>query len=34
MNIRDGLSYKEAGKDGVKGEAVDLCICALDMLAL
>ncbi|QBO61929.1 hypothetical protein G17_00440 [Escherichia phage vB_EcoM_G17] len=34
MNIRDGLSYKEAGKDGVKGEAVDLCICALDMFAL
>lgn len=34
MNIRDGLSYKEAGKDGVKGEAVDLAICALDMFAL
>lgn len=34
MNIRDGLSYKEAGKDGVKGEAVDLAICAMDMFAL
>lgn len=34
MNIRDGLSYKEAGSDGVKGEAVDLAICALDMFAL
>lgn len=34
MNIRDGLSYKEAGKDGVKGEAVDLAICALDIFAL
>lgn len=34
MNIADGLSYKQAGKDGVKGEAVDLAICALDMFAL
>lgn len=34
MNIRDGLSYKTAGSDGVKGEAVDLAICALDMFAL
>lgn len=34
MNIRDGLSYKDPGKDGVKGEAVDLAICALDMFAL
>lgn len=34
MNIADGLSYKEAGKDGVKGEAVDLAICAMDMFAL
>lgn len=34
MNIADGLSYKEAGADGVKGEAVDLAICAMDMFAL
>lgn len=34
MNIADGLSYKSPGKDGVKGEAVDLAICALDMFAL
>lgn len=34
MNIRDGLSYKEAGSDGVAGEAVDLAICAMDMFAL
>lgn len=34
MNIADGMSYKSAGSDGVKGEAVDLAICALDMFAL
>lgn len=34
INISQGLSYKEPGKDGVKGEAVDLAICALDMFAL
>lgn len=34
MNIRDGLSYKEGGSDGVAGEAVDLAICAMDMFAL
>lgn len=34
MNIRDGLSYKDAGSDGVAGEAVDLAICAMDMFAL
>lgn len=34
MNIADGLSYKQAGSDGVKGEAVDLAICAMDMFAL
>lgn len=34
MNIADGLSYKKAGKDGVKGEAVDLAICSMDMFAL
>lgn len=34
INIDQGLSYKEPGKDGVKGEAVDLAICALDMFAL
>lgn len=34
INISQGLSYKEQGKDGIKGEAVDLAICALDMFAL
>lgn len=34
INISQGLSYKEPGKDGIKGEAVDLAICALDMFAL
>lgn len=33
-NIADGLSYKDAGSDGVAGEAVDLAICAMDMFAL
>jgi hypothetical protein len=32
--IETGLSYKEPGKDGVAGEAVDLAICAMDMFAL
>lgn len=32
--IETGLSYKEAGSDGVAGEAVDLAICAMDMFAL
>lgn len=34
VTISQGESYKEPGKDGVKGEAVDLAICALDMFAL
>jgi len=33
-NIANGLSYKDAGSDGVAGEAVDLAICAMDMFAL
>lgn len=32
--IESGFSYKCAGADGVKGEAVDLAICAMDMFAL
>ncbi|AMM43694.1 hypothetical protein FDG95_gp129 [Pectobacterium phage vB_PcaM_CBB] len=32
--IANGLSYKDAGSDGVAGEAVDLAICAMDMFAL
>lgn len=32
--IEKGLNYKAPGKDGVKGEAVDLAICAMDMFAL
>lgn len=34
MNIADGLHYKQAGADGVKGEACDLAITALDMFSL
>jgi hypothetical protein len=34
INIYQGTSYKQPGKDGIKGEAVDLAICALDMFAL
>lgn len=32
--IAAGSSYKTAGADGIKGEAVDLAICAMDMFAL
>jgi NTP pyrophosphatase (non-canonical NTP hydrolase) len=32
VNIAEGASYKEAGPDGVKGEAIDLIISGLDLL--
>lgn len=32
--IKNGMSYKEAGVDGVPGEAVDLTISAIDMFCL
>ena len=32
--IAKGLSYKDPGKDGVVGEAVDLLICVVDLLHL
>ncbi|QQG33791.1 hypothetical protein ZPAH1_orf00029 [Aeromonas phage ZPAH1] len=34
VQIENGLSYKERGKDGIAGEAVDLAIAAMDMFAL
>lgn len=34
VQIENGLSYKEPGKDGIRGEAVDLAIAAMDMFAL
>jgi NTP pyrophosphatase (non-canonical NTP hydrolase) len=30
--IAEGDSYKEEGKDGVIGEAIDVAICALDII--
>ncbi|BBI90507.1 nucleoside triphosphate pyrophosphohydrolase [Tenacibaculum phage PTm1] len=32
--ISDGLSYKERGKDGVVGEAVDVILCAMDLIVM
>ena len=32
IQIASGRSYKEAGADGVAGEAVDVIICMLDIL--
>lgn len=32
--IANGQTYKKPGADGVKGEAVDLAICAMDMFVL
>lgn len=34
VQIENGLSYKEPGEDGIRGEAVDLAIAAMDMFAL
>lgn len=34
IQIEQGQSYKEPGKDGIRGEAVDLAITAMDMFAL
>ena len=30
--IDQGLSYKQAGRDGVVGEAVDVILCAMDII--
>lgn len=32
--ISQGRSYKEPGADGVAGEAIDVMLCALDIIAL
>jgi NTP pyrophosphatase (non-canonical NTP hydrolase) len=32
VSISEGLSYKTEGPDGVIGEAVDVLICALDII--
>lgn len=34
IQIAEGKSYKEHGKDGVIGEAVDVIVCALDVIKL
>lgn len=34
IQIVEGKSYKEEGADGVVGEAVDVIICALDIIKL
>lgn len=32
VQIKEGVSYKQAGKDGVVGEAIDLITCLLDII--
>ncbi len=32
VQIKEGVSYKQAGKDGVVGEAIDLITCLIDMI--
>ena len=32
VQIKEGTSYKQAGKDGVVGEAIDLITCLLDII--
>lgn len=34
IQIEQGMSYKTAGEDGVAGEAIDVMLCALDIIAL
>ena len=34
LQIAAGVSYKEAGKDGVVGEAIDLITCVLDLIRI
>jgi hypothetical protein len=34
VQIAAGFSYKQPGKDGVVGEAIDLITCALDMIRI
>lgn len=32
LNIEDGYSNKEPGKDGIVGEAIDAIICLVDLI--
>lgn len=32
VQIAEGVSYKQAGKDGVVGEGIDLITCVLDLI--
>lgn len=32
VQIKEGVSYKQPGKDGVVGEAIDLITCLIDMI--
>lgn len=32
VQIAEGKSYKEPGSDGTTGEAIDVIVCALDLL--
>lgn len=34
IQIQNGITYKDAGVDGIAGEAVDIAICAIDSFAL
>ena len=34
VQIAAGVCYKEPGKDGIVGEAIDLITCALDMIRI
>lgn len=32
VNIKNGHSFKEEGKDGITGEAIDVILCAADLI--
>ena len=34
IQIKQGMSYKTVGADGIAGEAIDVMVCALDIIAL
>jgi NTP pyrophosphatase (non-canonical NTP hydrolase) len=34
IQIQEGKSYKTCGEDGVIGEAIDVIVCALDIIKL
>lgn len=34
VQIAAGVSYKQPGKDGIVGEAIDLITCALDIIRI